>query len=184
MFFTPEQHELLLSQQTISDRHPWSTNNESTIDSYIESMLSSLRDKLGLKDKTEFGHYGSGYASYVDCWLFRESNEFRIGSENHYCGLVVLFSRLCDCYALAEGQKSWHDRGGSSYLPSFQSIDVFSHPPVQKLSDEVAGVLQEFQLNRLTAEQLCSTVPQSYKIPTILADPPWHEFDVVFYWED
>ncbi len=112
MLLTETQIALLLKQLAISDEWPWATNDEAVIDKNIKDIVAEIRRKLRLEDKTEYGHYGSGYASFVDCWLYRPDAEFRYRAGDNYHGLVVLFSRLSPFYVFGQGDKSWDKIGG------------------------------------------------------------------------
>lgn len=174
----------LLRQEPITDEWPWNTKDENTIHGNIKDIIAEIRRNQRLLDKTEFGHYGSGYASYVDCWLYREDDDFRFDKKNCYWGLVVLFSTLSKYYVVGQGQKTWHKKGGSSYLPAFQFVDQIEHPAVQQITDRVCVVLADRGLIRAHADDLSSLLPRDISVPTILANPPWRHFDALFYWED
>jgi len=184
MLLTEDDIASLLRQQPITDEWPWSTKNEPAIYQHIQDIITEIGSKNRLLDRTEFGHYGSGYASFVDCWLYREDDEFRFDSGNCYWGLVVLFSTLSQYYVIGEGQKTWHRRGGSSYLPSFQLVDQINHPAIQQIVDGVCISLRDRGLVRAHVSDLTSELPRETDVPTILSDPPWRHFDALFYWED
>ncbi|MBA4019722.1 MAG: hypothetical protein C0483_21365 [Pirellula sp.] len=184
MVLTDTQIKLLLRQQSISDRWPWSTNDESVIDKNIKDIVVEVCRQASVEDKTEYGHYGSGYASFVDCWLYRPNDTFRIRSGNNFQGLVVVFSRLSPFYVLGEGAKSWHERGGGSYLPCFDFVDEIKHQAVSELIPQVTAVLADRGLERLHKSDLDVVLPTSVRVPTILADHENRHFDALFYWED
>jgi hypothetical protein len=175
---------LLLRQEPITDEWPWNSREESTIHKHIKDIIAEIRRKIRLLDKTEFGHYGSGYASFVDCWLYCDTQEFQLDIGNCYWGLVVLFSTLSHYYAIGEGQKTWNDKGGSSYLPSFEFVDQISHPAIHTITESVCGILNARGLKRAHADELSELLPRDAVVPTILGDPPFRHFDALFYWED
>lgn len=174
----------LLKQQPITDEWPWNSGDESVIHKHIKDIVAELCQKLRLKDRSEYGHYGSGYASYVDCWLYREDAEFRVATGDWYRGLVILFSTLSKHYVLGEGEKSWHAKGGSTYLPSFAFVDKLDRPAVASLERGVSRILASRGLVRQSAEDLSDFLPRDTSVPTNLGDPPWRHFDALFYWED
>jgi len=184
MRLSPSQIDSLLRQEPITSDWPWSTNDQATIDRNIKDIVAEVRRKLRLLDKTEYGHYGSGYASFVDCWLYRDDDDFRVHSGNHYWGLVVLFSRLSRYFVLGQGEKSWQNTSGASYLPSFAFVDKIEHPSVLRIVPDVCGILANRGLVRLGADDLAELLPRQTDVPTILGDPPWRHFDALFYWED
>lgn len=174
----------LLSQRAITNRWPWSTNNEETIDNHWKSIVSEVCHSFQMKHKSEFGHYGSGYASFVDTWFYRETDEFRFDSGNCFIGLVALFSRLSDYYVVGQGQKTWHEKGGSSYLPDYEFVDRINQKPIVSIVDEVCSVLDKQNLKRLKKDELSPLIDPAFQVPTILSDPPYRYFDAIFYWED
>lgn len=184
MILTELQIDTLLEQKSISNEWPWSTNNEQVIDGHIADIVADVCREVRLKDKSEYNHYGSGYSSFVDCWLYREDDDFRFATGDCYWGLVVLISRLSRYYVVGEGQKTWHSQGGSSYLPCFEFVDQIEHRATTNLVEAVCNVLDSHGLVRLTQKQLSGVLSRDLKIPTILTDPPWHHFDAIFYWED
>lgn len=188
MPLTEDAIHTLLSQKSISPFAPWSSNDEATIDQFYRSICVELKETLGVQDKSEWNHYGSGYASYVDVWLYKPIEEFHItvnGPGQCYAGLVLLFSRLSHYYVAFEAVKCWQDDSrSSSYLPCYESIDNFSRPAVMQLLAEAQRVLQKYGLVRLHQSDLSAGLSPEIVVPTILTDPPYHQFDALFYWED
>jgi hypothetical protein len=175
---------LLLNQKPITEEWPWSIDNEVTVDFSIEVAIDEICQKFHLLDKTEYGHYGSGYASFIDCWLYRPDDQFRFDEGNCYWGLVVLFSRLSPYFVIGEGRKTWDEKGASSYLPSFEFVDVLTHKLIRSLERDISLALQLRGWVRAHANQLAEFLPPDIHVPTSLSDPPWRHFDALFYWED
>jgi hypothetical protein len=184
MILSENQIELLLHQKPITDEWPWVTRDESVIDMHWKDVLSEICRDLNLLEKSEFGHYGSGYASYVDSWLYRDTEEFRFHPGNCFWGLVILYSRLSPFYVIGEGKRTWHDKGGSSYLPCFEFVDQLTQNCVFSLSQDVEAILGNRGLRRLRKDQVSGTLDAKFQVPTILADPPLRHFDAIYYWED
>ncbi len=186
--FTDTQIDMLINQESISSEWPWSTNDERVIDRHIREIVAEVRQKLRVEDKTEFAHYCSGYASYVDCWLYRPDDEFRFEPGNNYHGLVVLFSRLSSFYVIGEGKKSWTETiggtYGGTYLPEFGFVDDIHHEAVAGLVPPVTAILDDRGLTRLYQSDLDTILPLDVGVPTILADEVFRHFDALFYWED
>ena len=184
MILTEKHIELLLHQKPITDEWPWSTCDQVVIDKHWKDVLAEICRKMRLDHKSEFGHYGSGYASYVDTWLYRAEASFRFAAGNCFWGIVILYSRLSPYYVLGQGQKSWHDNGGSSYLPSFKFVDAISQDVLISLVYDIDVILAGRGLKRLKRSQVEANLDHNIRVPTILADPPLHHFDAIYYWED
>jgi hypothetical protein len=188
MLFSAKELDLLLAQECISFDHPWSTRDESQIDSYLKTICEEISLATNTLSRIEWGHYGSGYASFVDAWFYRPTPAFDVPSPvrrgEEHVGLVVLLSRLSPYFVFMEGEKRWHTKGGSSYLPAFEGVDSLFSPGVLDLVAPVQKVLEGRGLLRLSKGELSSLLPPGMQVPTILGDPPYIEFDALFHWED
>lgn len=188
MLFSAKELNQLLAQECISSGHPWSTRDESQIDSYLKTVCEEISLATNTLSRIEWGHYGSGYASFVDAWFYRPTPAFDVPSPvrqgEEHVGLVVLLSRLSPYFVFMEGEKRWHAKGGSSYLPAFQSVDALSSPGVLDLVAPVQTILEDRGLRRLSKTELSSPLHPDLQVPTILGDPPYTEFDALFHWED
>ena len=185
---TRSEVERLLSQQTISDRHPWVANDERLIEGHLKGACAAMMRATRSKSRVEWGHYGSGYASYVDAWLYKTTPDFDakhpIRNGEGHTGLVVLLSRLSPYFVFMEGEKHWHATGGSSYLPQFDMLDRLEAQGVSRLAEQVQPVLESHGLVRAVREQLSEPLPEGLRVPTILTDRRFTQFDALFYWED
>lgn len=183
-----EQIELLLSQQTISDRHPWVTCDERVIDDYLKGACAAIARATRAKSRIEWEHYGSGYASFVDAWFYEATPEFNVkrptGFDEEYVGLVVLLSRLSPYFVFMEGEKHWRSHERASYLPEFDRLDNLENKGVRRLAEEVQAVLDRYGLVRATRVELSDPLPSGTHVPTILSQRGFTQFDALFYWED
>ena len=101
-----------------------------------------------------------------------------------YFGLVILLSRLSPYFVFMQGHKHWHEKGGSSYMPSRQAVDEISCPGVVLLARKVQPLLESEGLRRLFRGDLSVPLVAGTSVPTILSDEPYTEFDALFHWED
>jgi hypothetical protein len=180
--------ESLLSQQTISERHPWVTNDVRLIEAHLRDACAAVTRATRSESRVEWGHYGSGYASFVDAWFYKTTSDFNVKQpirhgEGH-TGLVVLLSRLSPYFVFMEGEKRWHAHGGSSYLPEFAMLDRLETESVSLLARQAQPVLESCGLIRAVREQLSEPLPSGLRVPTILADRGFTQFDALFYWKD
>lgn len=180
--------ERLLSMKTISHAQPWATNDARIIEGHIKNACAAAERATGTVSRIEWNHYGSGFASFVDAWFYRTTLEFNVKrpirhGEEH-TGLVVLVSRLSPYFVFMEGEKQWHAKGGSSYLPDFSMLDAIESSSVLQLAQQVQPVLESHGLIRAYREQLLEPLPTGTKVPTILTDSGFTQFDALFYWED
>lgn len=181
---TDEEIDKLLRCEPITPHWPWGSRDELVIDNNIRDILAEVCRKLQLKDQTHYDHYGSGYASFVDCWLYRPTDEFRICPGDCYEGLVVLFSRFSPYYVLGQGERSWGESARCSYLPHYEFVDDIDHPAVVGLVSKVTEILDVRCLKRLHQFDLSPALQRNQRIPTNLSDKFYRHFDALFYWED
>jgi hypothetical protein len=83
-----------------------------------------------------------------------------------------------------EGEKHWHVQGGSSYLPEFDMLDKLETESVSLLAQQVQPVLESCGFIRAVRKQLSEPLPSNLRVPTILTDRGFTQFDALFYWED
>lgn len=185
---SPAQIEQLLAQQPITELHPWSTGDDQAVEAFLKWVWATVERLTRCRSKVEWGHYGSGYASFVDAWCYQATPEFNvkrpIGQGEEHTGLVVLFSRLSPYFVFMEGEKRWHAKGGSSYLPEFNMLDRLETPAVARLAQQVQPVLESHGLVRALRAQLEEPLGTGVQVPTNLTDRGYTQFDALFHWED
>lgn len=132
-------------------RFPPVRSPTSELESFYSSLVNIITRNMGCADKTEWNHYGSGYASYVDAWFYFKDGRAQksLADEDHF-GIYVLLSRLSYFYVVGQGEKSWNRNGtGGSYLPHFDSIDSVEHPALLHLERVIDVILSGSRLKRL-----------------------------------
>lgn len=176
----------ILLEHPSAARPPWTPRDEPAIESELRGAVSSLLSALDLQCRAVFDHYGSGYASFVDAWFFRDDPSFghRDGPRHEYTGLAVLLCRLAPVFCLMEGSKSWDGKSRSSYLPAFECVDDLRTEAVRALAPQIERELVSRGYVRLRREALEELLPGELRIPTILSDGPFRKFDALFHWED
>lgn len=183
-----QQVKALLSQRAISDQHPWKTNDEQAVDAFYASVCAEVSHATGALSRIEWEHYGSGYASYIDAWFYKASPEFNVREPlcygNEHTGLVLLLSRLSPYFVFMEGEKTWHARGGSSYMPESGMVDHLPTEAVAALACQVQPILERRGLVRAMRDDLMEPLPHDLQVPTLLARGGFKQFDAPFYWED
>ncbi len=186
MPFTHSDLEAMAADKPITDRSPW-TEADRRITKFYQGLAQAAARRLKLEFRAEWNHYGSGYASFVDLWFYRDNEEFRLPTERgqSYRGVFVLLGRLGPHFALGEGQKGWDAQTAGSYLPGLEMVDRFSTRATEQLARQLSDFLgAEYGLARLQAEELTPILDPQCDIPTNLSDPPYSVFDAVFHWMD
>lgn len=183
MKFTTEEIQQLVQGQPLC-RFPL-PRPEAMIEDFYRTVAAAICAETATKDRTEWNHYGSGYASFIDAWFYHPDGRCRRAREGeHHAGIFVLLSRLSPFYVLGQGEKAWHAKGGSSYLPAMEAIDQIEDSELQHTASLIEPVLGRHGLQRLRREALEELLPSEIHVPTILVNPPFHVFDALFHWED
>lgn len=179
----------ILARLGVAGRAPWVPADEAAVERELRSVVQGLCAAAGADSRVEWDHYGAGYASYVDAWLYRADGPFRRPGPTaiwtSYTGLVVLVCRLGPAFCLMEGERSWTSGDTqASYLPSFELLDELRSDAVR----ELAGIAERFLVaagyTRLRKADVSAFLPSDLELDTNLGDPPYREFDVLFHWYD
>jgi hypothetical protein len=182
------QISALLSERSISLEYPWVTNDFQEVERFFKVIIAETRRVAQADAMVEWANYGSGYASFVDAWFYRESDEFSARYKpprgKSYTGLVVVLSRLSPYFVLMEGEKSWAGEGASSYLPHLDSVDGFRTQAVVDLANQVQPILEKYGLIRLSHAMLDKPLDPLIDVPTVLTNRPFTLFGALFHWED
>lgn len=190
MTFSRSQIDALLSQQPITTQQPWSTADEFAVDNFYRQVCAEACRMTDTLSRIEWNHYGSGYASFVDAWFYRAAPGFDVditlvdGKGSEHKGLIVLLSRLSPYFVFMEGEKYWHAKGGGGYLPHRDMTDRLTTPAIAVLAERMQAALESLGLVRLFQKDLSAALPADTKVPTILSDDEYTQFDALYYWED
>lgn len=180
--------EALFQSGWIWEKLPQIARSEPPHDERYAQIMQEVVRRLSLKERAEWESYGSGYASFVDVWLYRDEPQFRRPlydkADYSFTGLWVALCRHAPCYVMGEGEQSWSAVNGGSYLPSLEGVDALKTPAVALLANEVEGVLNEHGLVRLRKSDVEIPLPQDVQFESNLAHGALRIFDAFFFWND
>lgn len=203
MRFTSEQLQTIISEKPIGNSYPYNTKDDKEIEKYILNLFYSLNCSPLIKCSSEFNHYGSGYASYVDFFCYKKedcsilqkdysqkSNVSTIEIE----GFVIYVSRLAPVAVIGIDTR-YHtveklENRKNGFLGAFtflQAKDVISTPPNTLAEEfrEVVTKLQDSEYTILDRDYVSQSLPFKAQIPTILSvERDYRIFDAIFYWMD
>lgn len=184
--FTDKQLGLLIKEHPIDENLPFNSQEEESVLRFYKPLTKKIEIDRALNSRIEWNHYDSGYASFIDAWFYPSDGSSHIRpQEQHYMGIFVLLSRLSRYFVIGQGEKSWSQNTGSSYLPCFDGIDNVTHFALVEHINPITKILQKVGLQRLERNELAQPLPEKFEMPrTILSDPPFHHFDALFHWED
>lgn len=163
-------------------------------DSLYKRIFADIKRQTGTISQIEDGHYGSGYASFIDAWFYQENDSFNFSVDkkgtHRSSGLTVIFNRLIPFYIMFEGEKYWNKQLGNGgwYMPYLHCVDDLKTQAVIDLAEKVDKILQNYQLTRLSKSDLQTELGSrtTWKIPTELNDNSryYTYFDGLFFWQD
>ncbi|MFG1941469.1 hypothetical protein [Nonomuraea sp. NPDC048826] len=136
----------------------------------------------------EFGHYGSGYASYVDVFITRRDGSTR-RSENGWTdveGLPLALCRLAPLAALftCDIRSSGPDGAGSRGLPQLSLVTDTALPGWEEEHRQIGQVLERHDIALLDSQVLGLPLEAGLQVETFLGNPPYNVFDAWFHWMD
>lgn len=161
--------------------------------SLYKRIFADIKRQTGTISQIEDGHYGSGYASFIDAWFYQESDAFNFSVDkkgtHEVDGLAIVFSRFIPFYFMFEGNKSWNKqlRNGYRYMPYLHCVDDFKTQAVIDLAEKIDKPLKDYQLTRLSKSDLQTELGSktTWKIPTVLSESRFYTyFDGLFFWQD
>lgn len=192
--FTNEQLKAMIRQEVISEQYPYSEQDDQALKNYLKAILAEL-ERANIRCKVEPDHFGSGYASYMQWFVYEESGvqveEDRFTRTEYIKGLHVLISNLAPVIVIGNADQSSsyilktgaYSSGGQSVMCKPEDITV--EPARQQLAEQLERLFMKYQFTILRKEDLEAPLPFDADIPTI-----WREkreylvWDAVFYWED
>lgn len=178
----------LVTARPVSRVWPWAGKDKQAIEAHLKKACAELLRKTGTRARIDRAHYGSGYASYVDAWFYRNHPDFEARQHTStgeaHVGLMILLSRLTPYFVFLEDERHWNTSGGSHGMPSLEQVDRLNHPAIRRLADQVQPILEDMGFIRATRDLLQDPIPAGIRVPTVLSEAPYSMFDAIFYWED
>lgn len=161
------------------------------MEGYLRRVVADLNRVPELVvEHAEFGHYGSGYASFVDVFLTRRNGSARrVDPDGHTTveGLSVALCRLAPIACiLSPGERSHHPDGhGYHSMPGLDAVTEMPIPGWEKGCEQISQVLDRHRITLVGPRLLSRPALPHLRIDTNLADGPPHSiFDVWFHWTD
>jgi hypothetical protein len=183
--------ESLISENSISEVFPWSTNNENLINRHYKQIFLDISNLSATQFLVDFDHYGSGYASYIPTFFFKE--EFRIQQlypsyNQNFLGLEIYFCRLAPYFIMIENEYHWQSKLRKikcfNGFPDLDQIDEIKNSNIILIAQQIEKLLSKFGLIRLNQKQLKIKLPSNYEIYTNFTNHEYCYFDAFFHWED
>lgn len=102
MTLNQENLTRIIAGQRCGEAWPYKGGTEAVIKDFLRGITNQLGASKLLETESEFNHYGSGYASYVDvfCWKRDGSSQRHEEGRTWTQGLVLYLCRLAPVFVL------------------------------------------------------------------------------------
>lgn len=195
--FSDEQLQMLIEGKIIGDTFPYDTYDEQEILAHINRLFYRINHIHNVVCEAEWDHFGSGYASFVEFFCYRNEDCVAVEEKNgmhevEIKGIIVDISRLASVAVIGEDVRQRKIRietneevsgGQGSILDGPNSLVVGEE--LETLSKELQKALQEFDYELMATEEISMPLSFQTKIPTIYRNERQYlVLDAIFYWED
>lgn len=192
--FTNEQLKQLIQGEVIGEIFPYNTTDEQSIFSYLKRIKAELEKSRKIVCEQEPLHFGSGYASYMQWFVYGKTMVKQTELGNNVVredkeGLIVNISMLTPVVLIGVGEKSdtysgkqWVS-GGRTFFATPQELLIPSH--LNELYESLQRLFMKYHYAVLHKEDVEKPLPFKANIATILREPrEYLIWDAIFYWED
>lgn len=191
MKFSNDILKRIIDVRTVEEFYPYTGESFAEIgnevDYFIKQVVNQFKNSKVITIETEFDHYGSGFASYVDVFITKKdgSSIKEIDDITWIQGVSLYLCRLAPVAVFGKNEKTKDKNGGGSF--GFLREDNVGTTPEgnwEEIIDEVTNVLKQNQIQLLNRDLIMKPLEFEIEIHTILKDSNYNIFDVLFYWED
>lgn len=187
MEITPDIMRRSVRQQPFGTAEPFVTGDAGAVAAFYETVIEALLALPGVALEREIDHHGSGYASYIQLFLFPAdgSSQTAFPEYIHTTGLLLYLSRLAPIavYGASDTTRNRHSDGGSGGFIESSNVGLLPNADWTEFAEAVTACLAARGIELLPREPLLLPAPEDIIIPTVF-DPPYFVFDTLFYWED
>lgn len=195
--FSNDQLRDLIKGKIIGDKFPYDTGDEKEIEDHIRRLFYRIKRNHKLVCEAEWGHFGSGYASFVEFFCYSKEQVTVLQKKNgvrkeEIHGIIIDICRLAPVAIMGEDIRyktflietnEIIGRGYGTLLDGQNSLTVSVE--FQTAAAHLKKSLNEYNYELLHAEGLKRFLPFQEKIPTIYrAKGQYLVMDAIFYWED
>lgn len=192
--FTNEQLKRLIQGEVIGEIFPYNTTDEQSIFSYLKRIKAELEKSRKIRCEQEPLHFGSGYASYMQWFVYEKNMVKQTELENDVVqkdkeGLIVNISMLAPVVLIGVGKRSdtyseqqWVS-GGRTFFATPQDLLIPTH--LNELYESLQRLFMKYHYAVLRKEDVEKPLPFKANIATIFREPrEYLIWDAIFYWED
>ncbi|GII85285.1 hypothetical protein Ssi03_32750 [Sphaerisporangium siamense] len=174
--------------EAVSTAGAWS-GGQGPVEGFLRRVVADLnRLPRLIVHHAEFGHYGSGYASYTDVFLTKRDGSMRRAANDwtEVEGVSLALCRLAPFAVLLTPSRrsSGPDGAGTYSLPELSRVADTDPPGWEQECRQVHQVLDRHGVVLLGSPVLGLPLDEGLHVETILGDPPYTVFDAWFHWMD
>lgn len=193
--FTNEELRMLIDGKMIGAYYPYDTGDEQAVLNYLKIIQAEFDRMPTLYCEAEPLHFGSGYASYVE-WFIYTDQDSEISEANgirtiEKKGLVVKISLLSPVILIGVGAKTIdieieRDEEVSGSKDVFcEAWQLIIPEGFKDLLSTIERTFMKYQFTVLQKEDVTPQLPFQASIPTLFRKPgKYLIWDAIFYWED
>ena len=195
LMFTEEQLRDLIAGRMIGHAYPYDTNDDGEVEAHIRRLFYRINRIPGIICEAEWDHFGSGYASFVEFYCYKEEDQ--IVTKNKWTrevrteGLLIYISRLAPVAIMGEDAryKTLRNEKGEVTGGVFGSLtkpsDLRIGEGFLSIAEKITEAIEEFDYELLKENMINMPLPFQVKIPTIYSEPrDYTIMHAIFYWED
>lgn len=195
--FSEVQLRQLIAGEVIGEEYPYCTKNEDDILNHMRQLYYEFSRMHNIVCEAEWNHFGSGYASYVEMFLYNKKNvhvsinEKAKQRKEVRNGVVINISRLAPVAIIGDDKRystysiKTEEYIGGGYYPLAKASDIKVSEELRPLAEKMRDIVQRYGYTLLGEKELILPLPFKANIPTIFTQPrDYTIFDAVFYWMD
>ena len=195
--FSNGQLQELIEGKIIGNQFPYDTKNEQEIEAHIRRFFYRIKRIPNLVCEAEWGHFGSGYASFVELFCYQKEDAIVVEEKYDYQeikteGIIIDICRLAPVAITGEDDRyktiqiETNEVVGGAYGSLLDGPNrLYVREKFRVIARNLAQALKEFEYELLEAEKMNQRLSFQTKIPTIYREPrEYLVMDAIFYWED
>ncbi|WP_042477625.1 hypothetical protein [Bacillus ndiopicus] len=194
--FTNEQLKQLIAGEMIGEMFPYNTKSEQLILGYLKRIKVELEKSKQIHCEPEPLHFGSGYASYIQWFVYCNDSITRTKQpsgvvEERKEGLIVNISMLAPVVLIGRGEKTdcylmetgvWTN-GAMTSLDDIHQLIVPNN--LKELYEKLQRLFLKYNYSILQKEDVEKPLPFDANIATLSRRPKDYLIkDAIFYWMD
>jgi len=176
----------IIAGHPVGEIWPYHGGSDEDIEAFLETCVEDINTSELVIAGAHFGHYGSGYASFVDVFCSKTDNSSTIEYDTmtEYRGITLYLCRLAPIAIYGQNARTIGPRVSSTSFLSAENVDTVPDRSWDGIIQDIQAKLINRGLSFLNQQTASQRLPFEASISTNLSDPPYRVFDALFYWED